>query len=95
MFSLEILVTRKTRDGRVFGPRERIDRGTALLMMTRGGSEYVMAEGKLGSIEPGKLADLVVLDRNPLDRSIPDEDLSQIQVLATIIEGEVVYGSPD
>jgi predicted amidohydrolase YtcJ len=95
MFSLEILVTRKTRDGRVFGPRERIDRGTALLMMTRGGSEYVMAEDKLGSIDPGKLADLVVLDRNPLDRSIPDEDLSEIQVLATIIGGEVAYGSLD
>jgi hypothetical protein len=93
MFSLEILVTRKTRDGRVFGPRERIDRSTGLLMMTRWGSEYVMAEDKLGSIEPGKLADLVVLDRNPLDRSIPDEDLSEIQVLTTLIGGTVMYGS--
>jgi predicted amidohydrolase YtcJ len=37
----------------------------------------------------------VVLDRNPLDRSIPDEDLSEIQVLATIIGGEVAYGSLD
>jgi predicted amidohydrolase YtcJ len=52
-----------------------------------------MAEDKLGSIEPGKLADLVVLDRNPLDRSIPDEDLSEIQVLTTLIGGKVMYGS--
>ncbi len=93
MFGLEVLVTRKTRDGRVFGPRERIDRSIGLLMMTRWGSEYVMAEDKLGSIEPGKLADLVVLDRNPLDRSIPDEDLSEIHVLTTIIGGKVMYGS--
>jgi len=37
----------------------------------------------------------VVLDKNPLDRSIPDEGLSDIKVLATIIGGEVVYGSVD
>ncbi len=93
MFGLEILVTRKTRDGRVFGPRERIDRSTALLMMTRWGSEYVLAEDKLGSIEPGKLADLVVLGKNPLDGNIANEDLSEIEVVATIIGGEVVYGA--
>lgn len=93
MFSLEVLVTRKTKDGRIFGPRERIDRETALLMMTRWGSEYVLAEDKLGSIEPGKLADLVLLDKNPLDPNIPDDDLSEIKVLATIIGGEIAYGS--
>jgi predicted amidohydrolase YtcJ len=93
MFGLEVLVTRKTRDGRVFGPRERIDRSTALLMMTRWGSEYVLAEDKLGSIEPGKLADLVVLGKNPLDPKIADADLSEIEVVATIIGGEIVYGS--
>ncbi|MEE2822681.1 MAG: amidohydrolase family protein [Acidobacteriota bacterium] len=95
MFSLEILVTRKTRDGRIFGPHERIDRETALLMMTRWGGYYVLREDRVGSLEPGKLADLVVLDTNPLDRSIPDEELSNIQVLATIINGEVRYGSLD
>lgn len=62
-------------------------------MMTRWGSEYVLAEDKLGSIEPGKLADLVVLDKNPLDRKIADADLSEIKVVATIIGGEIVYGS--
>jgi predicted amidohydrolase YtcJ len=93
MFGLEVLVTRKTRDGRVFGPREKIDRSSGLLMMTRWGSEYVLAEDKLGSIEPGKLADLVVLDKNPLDRNIRDEDLSEIEVVATIIGGEIAFGS--
>ena len=62
-------------------------------MMTRWGSEYVLAEDKLGSIEPGKLADLVLLDKNPLDPNIPDDDLSEIKVLATIIGGEIAYGS--
>lgn len=95
MFGLEVLVTRKTRDGRVFGPQERIDRETALLMMTRWGSEYVMAENKLGSLEAGKLADLVLLNKNPLDPNIPDEDLSEIEVLATIIGGKLAHGSID
>jgi predicted amidohydrolase YtcJ len=93
LFNLETLVTRKTFDGRVFGPREAIDRSTGLLMMTRWGAEYVLAEKKLGSIEPGKLADLVILEKNPLDTTIPDEDLSEIKVIATLIGGEVVYGS--
>lgn len=93
MFSLEVLVTRRIIDGRVFGPREAIDRATALLMMTRWGADYVLRNQKLGSLEPGKLADLVVLDKNPLNEAIPDENLSEIKVVATIIGGEVAYGS--
>jgi len=95
MFNLEVLVTRRTHDGRVFGPRERIDRAQALLMMTRWGAEYVLREQQLGSIEAGKLADLVILDKNPLDRSLPDEDLSEIKVEVTLIGGEVMYGELD
>ncbi|MCH6570839.1 MAG: amidohydrolase family protein [Acidobacteria bacterium] len=95
MFNLEVFVTRKNKDGRVYGEREKIDRATTLLMMTRWGSEYVLREKELGSLEPGKIADLAVLDKNPLDPSIPDEDLSEIKVVATIIGGEVVYGSLD
>ena len=93
LFNLEVMITRRTNDGRVFGPREAIDRSTGLLMMTRWGAEYVLRENELGSLEPGKLADLVLLDKNPLDRNIPDEDLSEIEVVATIIGGEVAYGS--
>ena len=43
MFGLEILVTRRIRDGRVFGAREAIDRSTALLMMTRWGGRLSLA----------------------------------------------------
>ena len=55
----------------------------------------MLREKELGSLEPGKIADLAVLDQNPLDPNIPDEDLSEIKVVATIIGGEVVYGSLD
>jgi hypothetical protein len=93
MFNLEVLVTRRVKDGRVFGPREIIDRSTALLMLTRWGADYVLRNEELGSLEPGKLADLVVLDKNPLDPNVADEDLSEIKILATVIGGEVAYGS--
>jgi hypothetical protein len=93
MFGLELLVTRVSRDGRVFGPRERIDRANGLLMLTRWGAYYVLAEDELGSLEPGKKADLAILSQNPLDRSIPDEDLSEIEVLTTVIGGEVASGA--
>ena len=92
MFNLEVMVTRKIKDGRVFGPRESIDRATGLLMMTRWGAEYVLREDEVGSLEVGKLADLVLLDRNPLDRNLRNEDISEIKVLATMIDGKVVYG---
>jgi len=93
MFNLEVMVTRVTKDGQVFGSREKINRAQGLLMMTRWGADYVLREDVLGSLEPGKFADLVVLDKNPLDRSLRDQDLSEIKVLATIIGGEVAYGS--
>lgn len=93
MWGLEILVTRLASNGTVYGPGEKLDRATVLLMMTRWGAEYVLREKELGSLEPGKLADLIVLDRNPLDRSIPDEDLSEIKVVTTLVGGQVAYGS--
>ena len=93
LFNLEVVVTRISEDGIVYGPRERIDRSTGLLMLTRWGAEYVMRDDELGSIEPGKLADLVVVDQNPLNSDVADEDLSEIKVIATLIGGEVAYGS--
>jgi len=93
MFGLQVMVTRQAKDGRIFGPRERLDRATALLMMTRWAAEYVLREDELGSLEPGKLADLVILDKNPLDPAVPDDALAQIQVLAAVVGGELEYGS--
>ncbi|MBI4481700.1 MAG: amidohydrolase family protein [Acidobacteria bacterium] len=91
MHNMEVMVTRVTHDGRVWGPREKIDRNTALRIMTRWGAEYVLREKELGSIEVGKLADLVILDKNPLDPRVPDEALSDIKVVQTLIGGQVAY----
>jgi len=42
-----------------------------------------------GSLEAGKLADLIVLDRNPL--SVPAEDIARVKVIETVVGGAVVY----
>ncbi|MCZ6750998.1 MAG: amidohydrolase family protein [Acidobacteria bacterium] len=91
MVGMEIFVARKNSSGQVRGANERIDRKTALRILTRGGAAYVLREKELGSLEAEKWADLVVLDKNPLDPSIPDDKLSEIQVLMTVVGGRVVY----
>jgi predicted amidohydrolase YtcJ len=91
MHSLQVLVTRETHDGRVWGAAEKIDRRRGLLMMTRWGADYVLREQEIGSLEAGKLADLIVLDQNPLSTDIPDNALSKIKVLMTFIGGQVAW----
>ena len=89
---LELFMTRVDRQGKVWGPQERVDRMTALKMITRWAAEYVLKEDKLGSIEPGKLADLVVLDRDYL--TIPTEEVSEIQPQITVLDGKIIYVHP-
>lgn len=57
-------ITRKDRNGRVWGPRQAVSREAMLKFATYGGAYYVMRENKMGSLEPGKWADLAVLDRD-------------------------------
>ena len=82
-------VTRKDRQGRVWAPQERVDAATALKMFTAWAAEYVLKGDKIGSIEKGKLADLVVLDRDYL--TIPGEEIDQIQPQVTVFDGKIVY----
>ena len=91
MNALEILVRRQTVRGHVLGERERVDRKTALRIMTVHGAKYVLKENEIGSIAPGKFGDLVILDRNPLDPSVRDDELSKLQVQLTMVGGKVVF----
>jgi hypothetical protein len=86
---IELLMTRKDKSGKVWGPQDRVDRATALKMATRWAAEYVLKPDKLGSIEPGKLADLVVLDRDYM--AIPVEEVSEIKPQITIFDGKIIY----
>jgi predicted amidohydrolase YtcJ len=86
-------VLRRTAEGRVLGPGERLPAHDALALYTRGAAFAMHREGEIGSLEPGKLADFVVLDKNPLG-SDPGQ-IGDIRVLATVIGGEPVYQSGD
>lgn len=90
-YAFRTFVTRMTDRGYSLGQREAVDRKTALRIMTINGAKYVLKEDQLGSIEAGKLADLVILDRNPLDPGVSDQELSEIQVLMTLVGGKAVY----
>lgn len=90
---VENLITRKDTQGRVWGPDQRVDRETALRIATQNGANYVLKGDRLGSIEPGKLADLVVLDRDYM--TIPEEEISETRSLMTLLGGKPVFLHPD
>jgi predicted amidohydrolase YtcJ len=85
-------VNRLTRDGQALGPEQRIPVMAALRAVTRDAAWQNFEEQSKGSIEAGKLADLVVLDRNPL--TVPAAEIRKIAVLETIVGGRTVYASP-
>ncbi|UCG70569.1 MAG: amidohydrolase [Thermoplasmata archaeon] len=75
--------------GEVLVPEERVSVKDALNMFTINGAYASFEENVKGSIEPGKYADMVVLDQDPL--SIDVDQLKYITVLFTILGGEIVY----
>ncbi|MDA2934886.1 amidohydrolase family protein [Acidobacteria bacterium AH-259-D05] len=87
--SIESLITRKDDAGKVWGPDQRVDRVTALRIATQNGANNVLKADKLGSIETGKLADLVVIDRDYM--SMPEEGISEIRPLLTMMGGRFVF----
>jgi predicted amidohydrolase YtcJ len=80
------------RDGEPFLPDERVDLPAALDAFTSGSAYALRLEAETGSVTPGKLADLAVLDRDPFD---PDAGpIGDARVLATLVEGEPVHADP-
>jgi hypothetical protein len=73
-----------------FLPEQRIDLPLALAAFTINAAYVNTSEHETGSIEVGKYADLIVLDRNLFD--IPLKEISETGVLMTMIEGQVVHG---
>ena len=82
-------VNRKTRDGVDIGPQEKLTPMEALRAYTINGAYATFEENIKGSIEPGKLADMVVLSDNILE--IDPGEIRNIIVEKTIIGGEIVY----
>ncbi len=70
-------------------PEERVTLPTVLAMYTINAAYAMHQEDKTGSLEAGKFADLIVLDRNLFQ--IPVKDISETRVLWTLLEGKEVY----
>lgn len=85
---LWVSVTRKTNRGTVVHPEERVSREEALKTYTIHAAWRLFAEKNLGSIEPGKLADLVVINRDYL--SCPEDQIPEIEPVMVIQEGRIV-----
>ncbi len=87
---MQTAVIRRTRDGERLGASEAISVEQALRAVTIDAAWQLFADGRSGSIEPGKYADLTVLDRNPLE--VPPDELDRIAVLGTWSGGRPVEG---
>jgi hypothetical protein len=89
LLGVQSMVTRQTASGEVIGPQEKISLEEAFRMYTLYAA-YAAGEERLkGQLAPGRLADLVVLERDPWET--PPDQISRIGVHMTIVGGKVVY----
>ena len=85
LFLIWSAVTRLSRSGVVIGPAQRLTPSEALRAVTIDAAYQHFEDGRKGSLEVGKLADMAVLSENPL--RVPPESIREIEVLATLKEG--------
>jgi predicted amidohydrolase YtcJ len=88
LLGMQSCVTRRGKDGKVWGARQKITVDEAIRCYTRHAAFASFDEGRKGSIEPGKLADLVVLGADPY--TTDPERLSSIPVERTMVGGRWV-----
>ncbi|WP_269790454.1 amidohydrolase [Stenotrophomonas sp. Iso1] len=82
-------VNRKLRSGEVLGPEERISPLDAIKAITINAAYEYFEEASKGSLEPGKRADLVILDNNPM--KVDPDAIKDIKVVETIKDGKTIY----
>jgi predicted amidohydrolase YtcJ len=90
---VETIVTRAhPYTGEIYEPNERVDRVTAIKLQLIQAAKFNMSEELTGTLERGKFADFILIDRDFLDTSaVPDDEIGEIKVLMTQIGGEVVW----
>jgi predicted amidohydrolase YtcJ len=89
LLGLRDAMLRRTGEGRTLGPGEELTAADALALYTTAAAYAMHREAELGSLEPGKRADFVVLDGNPL--AVGPGRLTDLKVLATALDGAPVY----
>ena len=91
MWVLYHFITRDTISAGIAGPDQRLGREEALRLSSIGNARLTFEEDVKGSIEEGKLADMIVLSDDIL--TCAEEQIDDIQVMMTIVGGKVVYKS--
>jgi predicted amidohydrolase YtcJ len=88
---IEMAVTRKTwkEPDYVLAPQERISVESAIRAVTSEAAWQLFSDHEIGSLEPGKFADLVILDQDP--RAVDSDSLKNIKVVETWMDGRQVY----
>ena len=89
LLNMYVMVTRKDINGTVYGASEAIGREEALRLYTSAAARYTFEEGRKGTLEPGKLADLVVLSADYL--TVPEDQIKDIKADVTIVGGKVIF----
>jgi predicted amidohydrolase YtcJ len=89
MLRLDGAVNRTTRNGILLGGNQRISAEEAIRAYTWGGAYTTHEENKKGSILPGQLADLVVLDKDVT--SIDPQEITAVRVMMTIVGGKIAF----
>lgn len=84
-------VTRRLADGTQFFPAQALTRREALETYTKNGAWAAFEEDELGTLAPGKRADVTVFDRDLLE--IPEEEILGVRVSYTIVGGQILYDS--
>jgi len=92
MLRIRDMVTRKSRLGVVVGGNQKVSTDEAIKVWTLDGAYATFEENIKGSITPGKLADFVVLRKDP--RKVPPDTIKDIIVEATYSGGNKVYTAP-
>src|SRR5882762_7987781 len=90
--NLYYVVTGKNARGDLINGGQTLGRNDAMRLYTTNNGWFLQAEGKLGTIEEGKLADLVVLNADYFnERAVPDERIKDLRSVLTVVGGKVMY----
>ena len=89
LLRIQSMVTRKTAEGKVYGPEQNVAPELAIRIWTLGSAYASFEEDIKGSIEAGKLADFLILSGDPTE--VPPDAIKDIKVEKTIIGGEILH----
>jgi predicted amidohydrolase YtcJ len=89
LLRIQSMVTRRTAEGKVYGPEQKVSVEQAIRIWTLGGAYASFEDDIKGSIEPGKLADFVILSADPT--KVPPDAIKDVRVEKTVIGGKIVF----